>query len=77
MPKQLVIMPNWIGDAVLVLSVLRQKPSSDITLLAAPHLVPLCMLLSDYPVIPYNRTSIHAFRKMLAAVHKAIFRLFT
>jgi len=66
-------MPNWIGDAVLALAVLQQKKDAAITLAAPPHLVPLCTVLADYPVIPYVRSPHGKFRTTLTALRKEHF----
>jgi heptosyltransferase-2 len=71
MPRKLIIMPNWIGDFVLALSVVRHKAMvecADVTLLVAPPLIPLCTLLSGFPVMPYKRKTRREFRSTIASV---------
>lgn len=73
MPEQLVIMPNWIGDVVLALAVLKHKKNARCTLMVPSHLVPLCTLLADYNVIPYTRTSHAEFKASLVRIRKQHF----
>jgi heptosyltransferase-2 len=58
MPKELIIMPNWVGDLALALSVVHRKTTmqhTDVTLLVPQPLVQLCGALASYPIIPYKR----------------------
>jgi heptosyltransferase-2 len=76
MPKELIIMPNWIGDLALALSVVHRKTTmqhTDITLLVPQHLVQLCGVLAGYPVIPYKRGSFREYAKTLGQVRKRHF----
>jgi heptosyltransferase II len=71
MPRTLVIMPNWIGDFALALSVVSRKAAidgADSTLLVAPPLIPLCTLLCGFAVIPYKRKTKAEFRATLKAI---------
>jgi heptosyltransferase II len=58
MKKIAVIMPNWIGDFVIALSVVLRKAAEkdvSITLLVPDHLLTLSKNLSSLPLIPYHR----------------------
>ncbi len=60
MPPIAVLMPNWIGDFLLALSVVERKKSAencDISLIVPVRFAGLTTLLSDLPVIPYRRKS--------------------
>ena len=53
-----VLMPNWIGDLLLALSVVERKKRAgqcDLSLIVPEKLVGLTKLLSTLPVIPYRR----------------------
>jgi heptosyltransferase II len=76
MKKNLVMMPNWIGDVALALSVILRKAETepvDMTLLAPQHLVDLCSLLSGLPVIPYKRKSHEEFKRTVLALRGQAF----
>ena len=65
MPRKLVIMPNWIGDCALALSVVHHKvlaEDADLTLLVPPPLLPLCGMLSSLALIPYKRKTFAELR---------------
>jgi heptosyltransferase-2 len=60
MPSQAVLMPNWIGDLLLALSVAERKKNAEktgISLIVPERLVGLAKLLSDLPVLPYRRSN--------------------
>jgi heptosyltransferase II len=72
MGKNLIIMPNWIGDIALALSVIIQKAETghvDITLLAPQGLVGLCSILCNLPVIPYKRKSHKEFIETISSLN--------
>lgn len=76
MPRELIIMPNWIGDLALALSVVHRKTTmqhTDITLLVPQPLVQLCGILASYPIIPYRRGSIGEYRATLSQVRSGHF----
>ena len=55
-----VLMPHWIGDFVLALSVVTRKAAESddtITLIVPQHLIPLCTLLTPLPYFPYRRAT--------------------
>ena len=71
MPKELIIMPNWIGDLALALSVVHRKITmqhTDITLLVPQPLVQLCSVLASHPIIPYKRGGFKEMSATLAQV---------
>jgi heptosyltransferase II len=64
MPSLAVLMPNWIGDLLLALSVTERKKRGgccDISLIVPERLTGLTKLLSDLPVIPCRRSSRRGF----------------
>jgi heptosyltransferase-2 len=74
--KELVIMPTWLGDCMLALSVIHRKITmqhADVTLLAHPPLAELCGLMSGLPVVPYKRKTLAEYRETLAKVKKERF----
>lgn len=76
MPRKLVMLPNWIGDCALALSVIHHKVSTedtDFTLLVPEPLLPLCRLLSSCAIIPYKRKTRLEFRTTLRAVKSGNF----
>ena len=76
MDRKLIIMPNWIGDFALALSVIRHAyvELADVTLLVTPPLIPLCTLLSGFPVIPYKRKTRREFRSTISSVRAGDFK---
>jgi heptosyltransferase II len=76
MDKSLVIMPNWIGDLALALSVILRKVDNErahVTLLAPRHLAQLCSLLCEVPVLPYDRRSRADFLETISTLRGASF----
>jgi heptosyltransferase II len=76
MEKKLVIMPNWIGDTVLALSVIIRKAETenvDLTLLAPRPIVDLCSKLCEFRVILYNRRSHQEFVETIRGLRSAKF----
>ena len=58
MSRNLIMIPSWIGDCVLALSVVHNKilnENADVALLVPPHLVSLCAQLTSFTIIPYKR----------------------
>ena len=71
MPSQAVLMPNWIGDLLLALSVAERKQKaerSDCSLVVPERLCGLTKLLSGLPVIPYRRSNRSDYRASLRSV---------
>jgi len=71
MSRNLVMVPSWIGDCVLALSVVHNKiltENADITLLASPALAALCAQLTPFTIIPYKRKTRGEFHATLATV---------
>jgi heptosyltransferase II len=78
MSKILIIMPNWIGDFLLALSVVKHKASienADITLLVPCPLVKLCRLLCNMEIIPYNRKPFKEFHATINIVRSRKFNV--
>ncbi len=76
MAKELIIMPNWLGDCMLALSVIHRKitmQDAGVTLLLHPPLVPLCGVLAGLPTIPFKRVSCGEYRDTLTLVKKGRF----
>ncbi|HUI93031.1 MAG TPA: lipopolysaccharide heptosyltransferase II [Chitinivibrionales bacterium] len=76
MAKELVIMPNWLGDCVLALSVVHRKITmqhTSLTLLVPQPLVPLCAALCGHPIIPINRSTREGYVTALDEVRKQRF----
>jgi len=68
MAKELIIMPNWLGDSVLALSVIHRKitmQNAEVALLVPPPLADLCGRLSGLPVIPFKRKTWGEYRETL------------
>jgi heptosyltransferase-2 len=76
MPKELIVMPNWIGDLALALSVVHRKTTmqhTDLTLLVPSKLAHLCSVLASHPVIPYKRSGLGECRATLNQVRSQHF----
>lgn len=74
--KNAVLMPNWISEFILALSVVTRKAGDsdhEITLIVPEHLIPLCKLLSALPLIPYSRNNSLHFLDSAAIVKEAAF----
>lgn len=60
MDKNLIFMPNWIGDTLMAMAVINRKVAVEgnrTHLLVAENLKPLIEDVSDLPIISYNRRS--------------------
>jgi len=71
MPSQAVLMPNWIGDLLLALSVAERTKTadrSDLSLVVPERLAGLTRLLSGLPVLPYRRSNRSDYRSSLRSV---------
>jgi heptosyltransferase-2 len=71
MVKDLVIMPNWVGDCVLALSVIHRTITmrhTAITLCVHQPLAALCSFLSGHAVIPYKRSTMADYTETLRKV---------
>ena len=89
MPPIAVLMPNWIGDLLLALSVAERKKCEercDLSLIVPERLVGLAKLLSDLPLFAYRRSnrtdyfasvrSIQQFSKLYVLPHSFSSALF-
>ncbi len=57
MKKSAVIMPKWIGDYIMSLSMVEERRrvhNDDISLITAPYLVELAKSITDMEIIPYK-----------------------
>lgn len=64
-------MPNWIGDFLMALAVVRRKSRespSDLTIIIPEKLKSLGFLVNDYPTELYVRSSGEAFRSTVSRV---------
>lgn len=71
MSSQAVLMPNWVGDLLLALSVVERKKTAErsgLSLVVPERLAGLTRLLSDMPVIPYCRSEMSLYRASLRSV---------
>jgi heptosyltransferase II len=71
-----ILMPNWIGDFVLALSVVAGKEKAsenNSTLIVPENLLPLSKLLTDFPVIVYKRKSRREFNATIGEIKKRHF----
>lgn len=71
-----ILMPHWIGEFVLALSVISRKvEQSDeaVTLIVPQHLIPLCTLLSPLPYFPYRRGARRELLQCIAGVKRQRF----
>ena len=76
MKKFAVLMPNWIGDFVMALSVVIRKASEEnwaCTLLVPEHLVSLSQQLCSLPVIAYRRKGKKASLECIKGIRDAGF----
>lgn len=74
--KLAVLMPNWVGEFILALSVITRKACDvdrDIVLIVPEHLVNLCKTLSVLPVIPYDRKNISHMLKSASLLKKEFY----
>jgi heptosyltransferase-2 len=73
-----VLMPNWIGDLLLALSVVERKArleNGGLSLIVPEKLAGLVKLLSGLPVILYRRSTFSGYRASLLSV-KAFSRFY-
>lgn len=73
MHKCAILMPNWVGDLVMALSVIerkRQTSGDSFLLIVNPKLTELTERLTDLPVIPYKRDSKDSLKQTIALVKK-------
>jgi heptosyltransferase-2 len=71
-----VLMPNWIGDLILALSVVIRKKRSyggEATLIVPDRLCGLAKILCDLPVIPYKRRDYGEFFQTVRTVRNSSF----
>jgi len=80
MPKKIaVLMPNWVGDFVMALSVVERKakqPESSVVLIVPEKLSGLGKLLSPLPQIEYKRGNRKDFLNSVSEIKKASFDAF-
>ncbi len=77
MNPSVILLPNWIGDLLLALSVVMQLPEerrAEATLLVPKQMGGLVRLLCDLPQIPFDRTDSVARKRTLTAVQAGHFR---
>jgi heptosyltransferase-2 len=68
-----VLLPNWIGDLILALSVILRKKLSDGSgplLIVPERLCGLTALLCDLPIIPYRRKTRAGYFATIRAVRE-------
>jgi heptosyltransferase II len=71
MSSQAVLMPNWIGDLLLALSVAERKRTDerfDLSIVVPDRLAGLVKLLTNLPVIPCRRSTRKGFSASVKAV---------
>ena len=74
--KKAVLMPNWLSEFVLALSVVTRyarDADHEITLIVPEKFMSLCRLLSALPVIPYSRKNSLHFLDSAAIVKESAF----
>jgi heptosyltransferase-2 len=75
MRNEAVIMPNWIGDFLLALSVVEgaRRGGREATLIVPGHLVPLLRLVSDAPHRAIDREDFGGFYRVVAGIRRRPF----
>lgn len=76
MTSEAVLMPNWIGDLLLALSVVERKKNAEkcaLSLIVPERLSGLTKLLCSLPVIPCRRTTVRDFFNSIDTVKSASF----
>jgi len=76
MVNSAILMPNWIGDFILALSVVSRKiqdKSERLTLIVPERLAEISKLLVDLPVVIYKRKNRAEVRSSVAAVKELRF----
>ncbi|EAT59214.1 lipopolysaccharide heptosyltransferase II [Chlorobium ferrooxidans] len=79
MNPSIVLLPNWIGDMLLALSLVMRLPESrrsETTLLVPPQMSGLVGELCDLPRIEYLRSSAEERKRTLNAVRNGGFHAF-
>ena len=77
MMPSVVLLPNWIGDLLLALSIVSNLPEErrrNTTLLVPKRMGGLVELLCDLPQIPYDRADGEERKRTVAAVRAGGFR---
>ena len=77
MNRSVVLLPNWIGDLLLALSVVTRLPEerrSATTLLVPKQMGGLVELLCDLPQLPFDRADETERRRTMVSVKAAGFR---
>jgi len=75
--RSAILMPNWIGDLLMALSVVERLPGErrrTTTLLVPKPMCGLVGLLSDFPQLAYERSDRAARRRTVDAVRAGGFR---
>lgn len=76
MSRSAILLPNWIGDLLLALSVVERLPlerRAETTMLVPKKMGALVSLLSDLPQIPFDRRDKADRKRTLGAVRAAGF----
>ncbi len=77
MSRELIVMPNWLGDYLMALSIVSKMdtPSGHLrSLLSPPYLIELTTLLApQLSCIPYDRSSKSAYRDTLKRIRQEKF----
>lgn len=71
-----VLMPGYVGDFVLALSVVIRKAKSStdaLTLIVPQNLIPLCTLLTNLPYFPYRRGTRGELMETISGVRRQKF----
>ena len=77
MNPSIVLLPNWIGDLLLALSIVEKLPAerrSATTLLVPKQMGGLAKLLCDLPQIPFDRADEAERKRTVSAVRAGGFR---
>jgi heptosyltransferase-2 len=75
--KHAVLMPNWIGDFVMALAVIRQRSdwnADRLTLIVPNHLTELSAQLTSLPIIPYRRKNRQEYAETVKRIRHSRFR---
>ncbi len=76
MESSIILMPNWIGDMLLALSVVMRMPAERLastTLLVPGHMVALVRMLSGLPQVPFERSSQEDRRRTVSEIRRREF----
>ncbi len=76
MNKSAILLPNWIGDMLLALSLVMKMPEerrAGTTLLVPRHMAELVEVLSGMPHITYARRTVEERKATISAVRQRMF----